>query len=421
MPCIRARLGPENGNFISKYNAALAAANRELNFLVKFAALALLALSCAVLLTGCTTPQQVSASLDADRDTLQGRSLFVLMDGTANNPRSATNVWLMKLLVENAGHQNKLLYLEGVGSEATQIFSMALGLGMESRISAGYQFLAANYRPGDKIIIFGFSRGAHQARALAGLLSYAGLPLDKKAFLENAEENSNKIIELVKSFQDSDFDARWSEFLTTPPLENKLRERYGFQTQKIEISFLGLWDTVPGSWFKTYDTCREASDLREGERYKTGSYPSIKRIAHAVSADEKRSKFSPLLLCKPLSTETAIDELQFPGAHADVGGGYEDSSALAHISLRWMLEKLYEIYPIDQKLWPTDGTPSDLAHWSLGDFPANLGSKCRDRNLDSLVRPHASLLKRRQLGQAPLSKGGSIDRDAPYPVGCSFN
>lgn len=39
----------------------------------------------------------------------------------------------------------------------------------------GYKFLMDNYKPGDKISIFGFSRGAYTARALAGFLTKIGL------------------------------------------------------------------------------------------------------------------------------------------------------------------------------------------------------------------------------------------------------
>lgn len=34
----------------------------------------------------------------------------------------------------------------------------------------GYDFLMQNYREGDRICLFGFSRGAYTARALAGML-----------------------------------------------------------------------------------------------------------------------------------------------------------------------------------------------------------------------------------------------------------
>ena len=33
----------------------------------------------------------------------------------------------------------------------------------------GYEFLMENYQTGDRIFIFGFSRGAYTARALAGM------------------------------------------------------------------------------------------------------------------------------------------------------------------------------------------------------------------------------------------------------------
>ena len=42
-------------------------------------------------------------------------------------------------------------------------------------VMGGYNFLMKNYRNGDKISIFGFSRGAYVARALAGMLTKVGL------------------------------------------------------------------------------------------------------------------------------------------------------------------------------------------------------------------------------------------------------
>lgn len=39
----------------------------------------------------------------------------------------------------------------------------------------GYKFIMNNYKAGDKICLFGFSRGAYTARALGGLLNKVGL------------------------------------------------------------------------------------------------------------------------------------------------------------------------------------------------------------------------------------------------------
>ena len=51
----------------------------------------------------------------------------------------------------------------------------AFGYGLSSAILAGYRFLSANYRTGDEVSIFGFSRGAFAARSLANLIDYPGL------------------------------------------------------------------------------------------------------------------------------------------------------------------------------------------------------------------------------------------------------
>src|SRR5262249_19458890 len=131
--------------------------------------------------------------------------------------------------------------------------------------------------------------------------------------------------------------------------EKRINGKKGRDVQAVEVTFVGIWDTVPGSSLKNYGYCKEEKGVvkkygssilpgvDEGERYKIDSYPVIRRIAHAVALDEKRSKFSPLLLCPAINPpSTKVHEMWFPGAHADVGGGYKDSDALSGISLNWM-------------------------------------------------------------------------------------
>jgi uncharacterized protein (DUF2235 family) len=45
----------------------------------------------------------------------------------------------------------------------------------DHHVIAGYKFLMRYYKPGDKIYIFGFSRGAFTARFLARLVTELGL------------------------------------------------------------------------------------------------------------------------------------------------------------------------------------------------------------------------------------------------------
>jgi T6SS, Phospholipase effector Tle1-like, catalytic domain len=51
------------------------------------------------------------------------------------------------------------------------------------QVMGGYQFLMQNYRTGDRVSIFGFSRGAYTARALAGMLYKASAAFTSSAYI----------------------------------------------------------------------------------------------------------------------------------------------------------------------------------------------------------------------------------------------
>ena len=175
------------------------------------------------------------------------------------------------------------------------------------------------------------------------------------------------------------------------------------------MQFLGVWDTVPGSQFKKYCECSEAPDNVEGIRYKIWSYPTIREIAHAVSIDEKRSKFSRVLVCPPIDpARTIVHQAWFAGAHADVGGGYGDSNDLAGVSLNWMLELLEKHDLFNGNKPRVYADPAGLAHASICDFPANVGSDYEDRDIPQGAVLHASVRTRIQNGAVPLRKNGKV-------------
>ena len=348
-------------------------------------------------------------------------NLFVFFDGTANHPDSSTNIWrLYQIIKETNDPSTTALYIEGVGTRDKPLSGMALGRGMEERILMGYEFITLNYHPGDNIYIFGFSRGAHQARALAGFLAYSGLPK-----LTNTEKNNllklgNQILEITKEKNDKDYRMAWSRWAphTAPFLENEIKEELDLEVQPAEIKLLGVWDTVPGSSLKKFGTCKELEDRKEGDRYKSDSYPPLRNIAHAVSIDEKRSKFEPILLCPPINTSyTTVHEVWFPGAHADVGGGYQDSNELSGISLNWMLGILANNYNFNKTVPTVSENSKGLAHWSIGDRPANVGSKCQDRPLPTEEDLHPSYYERKEAGPVPIRKNGE-HKDLEYPINC---
>ena len=147
-------------------------------------------------------PKQIEFIGDANKP----KNIFVFLDGTQNDKESGTNVWRVNDAVsKNKDAQTTSIYIEGVGTTSNPMLGTALGKGMEARILEGYGFIAKNFRPGDTIYIFGFSRGAHEARDLAGLIAYAGVPKLANSDLNKLTTISNRILELTKTKSDIDY------------------------------------------------------------------------------------------------------------------------------------------------------------------------------------------------------------------------
>jgi len=354
-------------------------------------------------------------------DARAPKSIFVFHDGTRNDANSGTNVRkLFDAVVTANDPQAVAMYIEGVGSASTPLLGAGLGFGMETRIRRGYDFISQSYRPGDAVYIFGFSRGAHSARALAGLIAYAGVPPASTLAPEHRQRQLNRIIEIVKDKDDADYLATWKSWTPAAgaPLAPQIRAAIGLSMQPVEIRFLGLWDTVPGSQLKKFGICKELPAWPKGDRYKSDSYPPIRTIFHALSIDEKRSQFRPILLCDPINPAyTSRTEVWFPGAHADVGGGYANSTELSNLSLHWMMAALRASGIALPAPAPSLANPLGLAHWSIGDAPGNFRSHCEDRILPAGAAPDPSVKQRTDAGSA-LLRINQVEGMHPYPTRC---
>lgn len=107
----------------------------------------------------------------------------------------------------------------------------AFGHGLDESVCSAYSFLCNNYADGDEVFLFGFSRGAYTARALAGLILAAGFipPGSMTAFYGMYQAYKKK--ERTQRFQDTEW---WKENA------EKLNIRY----KHVSVKFLGVWDTV---------------------------------------------------------------------------------------------------------------------------------------------------------------------------------
>jgi uncharacterized protein (DUF2235 family) len=122
------------------------------------------------------------------------KRLILCFDGTWNTlgkTEEFTNVVRVGQAVKPMATGNVpqiVYYNSGVGSggKIDQILGGAFGAGLQSNVQRGLTFLAFNYddgtpafdkdppRPPDEVYIFGFSRGAYTARALAGVIGAIG-------------------------------------------------------------------------------------------------------------------------------------------------------------------------------------------------------------------------------------------------------
>src|SRR5262249_30830121 len=110
------------------------------------------------------------------------RRLIICCDGTWNTPlqgRETNVVTLLRAIRPTSGDgiQQIVHYHLGVGTGniLDWLAGGGAGLGLSNSVKACYGFLIDNYRPGDEILLFGFSRGAYVARSIAGMIGCIGL------------------------------------------------------------------------------------------------------------------------------------------------------------------------------------------------------------------------------------------------------
>jgi len=66
--------------------------------------------------------------------------------------------------------------LTGIRRTVTKLISSVTGRGITTNIADCYEFIINHYRPGDRIWLFGFSRGAYTVRCIANVLMLCGVP-----------------------------------------------------------------------------------------------------------------------------------------------------------------------------------------------------------------------------------------------------
>ncbi|WP_158751107.1 DUF2235 domain-containing protein [Acidobacterium sp. S8] len=257
------------------------------------------------------------------------KNIVLCCDGTGNDfhdPSTNSNVvklyGTLKINQEQFGY-----YHPGVGTmgspkargwfeqQASRIWGLATGAGLLDNVGDAYRYLMNTYADGDRIYIFGFSRGAYTARAIASVLHVFGLccagnegliPYILRMYAQRSRQEKRK-----KATFDS---------------ENAFKQTFSHKNE-VNVHFCGVWDTV-----SSYGWVYSPINLPYA-----GRNPIILTGRHAISIHERRCYYHDNLWGHPFPGQD-LRQVWFSGVHSDIGGSYfESESGLSKISLEWML------------------------------------------------------------------------------------
>lgn len=329
-----------------------------------------------------------------------GKNILVFADGTGNEggllpDESRTNVYKLYRATRTGPESNidpkeqLAIYIPGIGTptpghdskryQTKLTLQQMFGFGITEKIADCYVALMGIWQPGDRIYLFGFSRGAYTARCLAHVLEACGMPtkerdgtalsLDPKSLRAIAKEAVSCIYILGMPRNEAKTAERAQSF------RNAHASQVG-RDAGASAYFIGIWDAVAAiGWQRffpdwTYD------------RHFTSD---VQYARHLQSIDEGRKDFkrvpwggSGTVKWPDRKNEPEqFDQIWFAGNHADIGGSYpENESRLSDITLAWMVDFITKKIPeagrvnVDEnllRLYPSaDGMMHDECMVGLG-------------------------------------------------------
>lgn len=294
------------------------------------------------------------ANRESAMNAMTNRQLIVLCDGTNNNltgQQDDTNlVKLAELLARDPDPQRVVFYDPGVGNPGElpgvtladkfknvkeRVAGLAFGGGVYNNIADCYRFLMREYREGDEIFIFGFSRGAFTARSLSGLVNQFGLLAPQ---LDNFVPT---LLHIYFSERPSDATPDESKSKGWRKIsEQAVRLLVPQPAQYVEMQYVGVWDTVASVGMFPFNAKFTAKP--------TIQYKRFRNVRQALALDELRAQFGPRAYMDENGDhyetqrkhKATLKQLWFQGDHCDVGGGHATGeSAYSNAALTWLVSE----------------------------------------------------------------------------------
>ncbi|MEX3014290.1 DUF2235 domain-containing protein [Gymnodinialimonas hymeniacidonis] len=272
-----------------------------------------------------------SAAPPAPVDAPRSCTHVILLDGTMSSltPGCETNIGLTFCLLQDLPTDStvRLYYEPGIQWRGVlRAHEVMAGIGINRQIKRAYAWLATGYKPGDRIFLMGYSRGAYAVRSLGGLIDRMGLL--------RRELVAQGMVEEIYSLYREDPEGAAAQALSG---------RVCFR--EVPIRFLGAYDTVRALGIRYPLVWRFLPLPHPYHSHTLGDHVEVAR--QALALDETRVAYAPVLwdTTAPNRSGRDVRQVWFKGNHGDIGGqlnGRATARPRSNISLVWMLEEVAE-------------------------------------------------------------------------------
>lgn len=321
-------------------------------------------------------PKNIPAVRDARNHESRGRTIVVCLDGTGDkfDNDNSNIVHLVSALKKDDPNQVSY-YQAGIGTYGegglsggvSAALDMAVGSGLGLHVRDAYHFLMHSYKEGDRICIFGFSRGAYTARCLAGMVHKVGLlpprniqqiPFAYEFYARDTREGWKQSEDFKKTFcidvnihflgcfdsvASVGFIPRQLPLSSTPTSKSRyFRHAMAIDERRAKFKICRYqtkdWEEIEKSASPATEI---ANSMLSGSKAQDDAPSRYGDINHPNVTDEEYKELSG----NEAQFDTNVLEVWFAGAHADIGGGAvpnDERHKLAQIPLRWMIRQAFE-------------------------------------------------------------------------------
>jgi hypothetical protein len=270
----------------------------------------------------------------------------------------------------------------------------SVGGGLTAQIIDCYAAIVNVWEPGDRIYLFGFSRGAYAVRCVARVLEMIGSP-------QTQADGSSLSFEPLSLRRDAGYFTTNYRCRTDP-------------SASVLPFCIAVWDTVGAIGWLHFASFRLLRRLPFVSKEYDRHFPKNVRFGrHAMAIDEYRKDFarvgwggSGTVSDERIDGVSRFAQVWFAGNHSDVGGSYpENESRLSDIALDWIARFVSDELPdpatrvkINEGLLVRNPSSDGMMHDELmvGHTPAHIHiwGPAKERQVDINGELHATVFER---------------------------